>query len=136
MDKEALRIIRLLPQWKPGTWKGKPVKVKYTVPVLFKLEETDPKEKEDSTVSEPTILVLQPILRDIPSGKCMNPDSLTMTTEFAYYPLSATQVNVLSITIPNKRMSVEMNTVSLSIMKACRNGNLYPQILSPIVFFG
>ena len=94
LDKEALRIIRLLPQWKPGTWKGKPVKVKYTVPVLFKLEETDPKEKEDSTVSEPTILVLQPILRDIPSGKCMNPDSLTMTTEFAYYPLSATQVNV------------------------------------------
>ena len=94
LDKEALRIIRLLPQWKPGTWKGKPVKVKYTVPVLFKLEETDPKEKEDSTVSEPTILVLQPILRDIPSGKRMNPDSLTMTAEFAYYPLSATRVNV------------------------------------------
>lgn len=37
---------------------------------------------------------LNPMLKDIPSGKCMNPDSLTMTTEFAYYPLSATQVNV------------------------------------------
>ena len=94
LDKEALRIIRLLPQWKPGTWKGKPVKVKYIVPVLFKLEETEPKKKEDSTVSEPTILGLQPIPKDIPSGKRMNPDSLTMTTEFAYYPLSATQVNV------------------------------------------
>ena len=35
LDKEALRIIRLLPQWKPGTWKGKPVKVKYIVPVSF-----------------------------------------------------------------------------------------------------
>ena len=84
LDKEALRIIRLLPQWKPGTWKGKPVKVKYIVPVLFKLEETEPKKKEDSTVSEPTILGLQPIPKDIPSGKRMNPDSLTMTTEFAY----------------------------------------------------
>ena len=94
LDKEALRIVSMLPTWKPGTWKGKPVKVKYTVPVLFKLEETEPKKKEDSTVSEPTILGLQPIPKDIPSGKRMNPDSLTMTTEFAYYPLSATQVNV------------------------------------------
>lgn len=94
LDKEALRIVSMLPTWKPGTWKGKPVKVKYTVPVLFKLEETEPKKKEDSTVSEPAILGLQPMPKDIPSGKRMNPDSLTMNTEFAYYPLSATQVNV------------------------------------------
>ena len=64
------------------------------MPVLFKLEETEPKKKEDSTVSEPAILGLQPMPKDIPSGKRMNPDSLSMTTEFAYYPLSATQVNV------------------------------------------
>ena len=37
LDKEALRIIKMLPQWKPGTLKGKAVKVKYTVPVAFKL---------------------------------------------------------------------------------------------------
>ena len=94
LNKEALRIVSMLPTWKPGTWKGKPVKVKYTMPVLFKLEETEPKKKEDSTVSEPAILGLQPMPKDIPSGKRMNPDSLSMTTEFAYYPLSATQVNV------------------------------------------
>ena len=38
LDKEALRIIKTLPQWKPGTLKGKAVKVKYTVPVAFKLK--------------------------------------------------------------------------------------------------
>lgn len=37
LDKEALRIIEMLPKWKPGTLKGKAVKVKYTVPVAFKL---------------------------------------------------------------------------------------------------
>lgn len=37
LDKEALRIIKTLPQWKPGTLKGKTVKVKYAVPVAFKL---------------------------------------------------------------------------------------------------
>ena len=38
LDKEALRIIKMLPQWKPGILKGKAVKVKYTVPVAFKLK--------------------------------------------------------------------------------------------------
>ncbi|EXZ19479.1 gram-negative bacterial tonB family protein [Bacteroides fragilis str. J-143-4] len=38
LDKEALRIIKMLPQWKPGTLKGKAVKVKYTVQVTFKLK--------------------------------------------------------------------------------------------------
>ncbi|WP_302460257.1 energy transducer TonB [Parabacteroides johnsonii] len=37
LDKEALRIIKILPQWKPGTLQGKAVKVKYTIPVAFKL---------------------------------------------------------------------------------------------------
>ena len=38
LDNEALRLIKMLPQWKPGTLKGKAVKVKYTVPVAFKLK--------------------------------------------------------------------------------------------------
>lgn len=39
LDKEALRIIRMLPQWKPGILKGKAVKVKHTVPIAFRLDE-------------------------------------------------------------------------------------------------
>ena len=39
LNEEALRIIKMLPQWKPGTLKGKAVKVKYAVPVAFKLNE-------------------------------------------------------------------------------------------------
>lgn len=38
LDEEALRIIKMLPKWKPGTLHGKAVKVKYTVPVAFKLK--------------------------------------------------------------------------------------------------
>ena len=38
LDNEALRLIKMLPQWKPGTLGGKAVKVKYTVPVAFKLK--------------------------------------------------------------------------------------------------
>lgn len=37
-DEEAMRVIKSLPKWKPGTQKGKAVRVSYQVPVLFKLK--------------------------------------------------------------------------------------------------
>ena len=38
LDKEAIRVIKSMPKWKPGQQRGKPVRVKYTVPVNFKLQ--------------------------------------------------------------------------------------------------
>mgnify|MGYP000575743914 CR=1 FL=1 len=38
LDKEALRVIGTMPKWKPGMQRGKPVRVKYTVPVMFRLQ--------------------------------------------------------------------------------------------------
>ena len=38
LDKEALRVIQSLPRWTPGNQQGKPVRVKYTVPVTFALQ--------------------------------------------------------------------------------------------------
>ena len=38
LDKEAIRVIKSMPPWKPGQQRGKPVRVKYTVPVNFRLQ--------------------------------------------------------------------------------------------------
>lgn len=38
LDKEALRVINAMPKWKPGKQRGKPVRVRYTVPVMFRLQ--------------------------------------------------------------------------------------------------
>lgn len=38
LDKEALRVINAMPKWTPGKQRGKPVRVKYTVPVTFRLQ--------------------------------------------------------------------------------------------------
>jgi periplasmic protein TonB len=38
LDKEALRVVSLLPKWKPGRQRGKPVRVSYTVPINFQLQ--------------------------------------------------------------------------------------------------
>lgn len=37
LDKEAVRVIKSMPKWKPGTQLGKPVRVQYTIPVKFQL---------------------------------------------------------------------------------------------------
>ena len=46
LDAEALRVINAMPAWIPGTQNGKPVNVKYTVPISFRL---DGKTKEAPT---------------------------------------------------------------------------------------
>lgn len=37
LDKEAVRVISQSPKWSPGKQRGKAVKVKYTFPIIFKL---------------------------------------------------------------------------------------------------
>lgn len=37
LDKEAIRVVKAMPKWTPGKQRGKPVRVKYTLPVLFRI---------------------------------------------------------------------------------------------------
>ena len=37
-DDEALRVVKSMPQWKPATFKGKPVRSKYVLPINFVLK--------------------------------------------------------------------------------------------------
>ena len=47
LDAEALRVIGLMPKWKPGTQRGQAVNVKFTMPITFRLD-------KDSTDMQPT----------------------------------------------------------------------------------
>lgn len=38
LDKEAMRVVGLMPKWKPGMQRGKPVRFRYTLPVVFRLQ--------------------------------------------------------------------------------------------------
>ena len=37
LDAEAVRVVKTMPKWKPGLQRGKAVRVKYTLPISFKL---------------------------------------------------------------------------------------------------
>ena len=39
LDKEAMRLVKAMPKWQPGRNNGQPVKVTYTLPVTFKLQQ-------------------------------------------------------------------------------------------------
>ena len=37
LNEEAIRVVKAMPKWKPGTVDGKPVKVRYTLQVTYRL---------------------------------------------------------------------------------------------------
>lgn len=37
LDEEAIRIIKIMPDWKPGSMRGKTVRVRHTIPIVFAL---------------------------------------------------------------------------------------------------
>ena len=48
LDAEALRVVNQSPKWKPGKQKGEAVRVKYTLPIMFKLDN----DSSDSKAAE------------------------------------------------------------------------------------
>ena len=45
LDAEAIRVVGLMPDWIPGKQRGKAVAVKYTMPIMFRLDSPAPKEE-------------------------------------------------------------------------------------------
>ena len=50
LDAEAIRVIKAMPTWKPGTQRGQAVAVKYTIPISFSLEPEGIKDEEQGDI--------------------------------------------------------------------------------------
>jgi len=37
LNKEAVRVVKSMPKWSPGKHNGKPVRVRFNLPIMFKL---------------------------------------------------------------------------------------------------
>lgn len=62
---------------------------------VLKSEPIPTEEEKQEQPSGTASFVLQPVPRDIPTGEAINPDSLSMQTEYDYYPLVTTEVKVI-----------------------------------------
>ncbi|MFC2631844.1 MAG: energy transducer TonB, partial [Porphyromonas pasteri] len=38
LDKEAVRVVKSIPKWKPGKQQGKAVRTRYVIPIVFSLQ--------------------------------------------------------------------------------------------------
>ena len=47
LDAEAIRVVSMMPKWNPGKQRGKAVPVSYTMPIMFRLQGSAPKAKEE-----------------------------------------------------------------------------------------
>ena len=63
LDEEALRVINAMPKWEPGMQKGKAVRVKYTIPISFRLQGG---EKKDEPQTKPLTIIHK---GDAPAGE-------------------------------------------------------------------
>ncbi|MBR3984391.1 MAG: M56 family metallopeptidase [Bacteroidaceae bacterium] len=54
LDAEAARVVRSMPNWTPGKQKGKPVRVRFTLPVTFRLSGDAPKQATEAKQPEAT----------------------------------------------------------------------------------
>ena len=77
LDAEAMRVVSLMPKWNPGKQRGKAVSVKYTMPIMFRLETPQPEKKEeekpaylqfnmevDKDVSSEDVAMVKDVLRE------------------------------------------------------------------------
>jgi TonB family protein len=55
LDAEAIRVIQNMPKWKPGMQNGQAVRVKYTIPISFRLNS---KEKQKEQVENSAITIV------------------------------------------------------------------------------
>ena len=116
LDAEAIRVVSMMPKWIPGKQRGKAVAVKYTMPIMFRLQTPEPKKEEmphtlqvnlkvDKDASQKDVEAVKSYLRDgyeelqmnlndesveqLPSGgvRYKNKSSVTMRVEDGKYPL-------------------------------------------------
>lgn len=83
LDGEAIRLIRNMPRWKPGAFRGRPWNVRYTLPVIFVLPDSitqkvteSPKPKgptiEEAEKKPLIVLIFADEAKIIAEGKQLN----------------------------------------------------------------
>lgn len=98
IDNEAIRVLKTMPRWLPGKQDGKPVRVRYAVPITFKLQEEKKIGNDSLKVNEMVVPAVEEIkvfdaVEQMPSFKggkikreVFNPETGKTTTVEDFVP--------------------------------------------------
>lgn len=61
LDAEAIRVIKSMPHWTPGAQQGKPVRVRYVVPIHFVIQDSKSKGNDKKKEkSKEQLIIIEP----------------------------------------------------------------------------
>lgn len=88
LDAEAMRVVKSMPNFTPGTMNGKPVRVWYMLPILFRITDDNPQPAKDTdTNSEEKVLSADEVIEpQFPGGEAK---LITFLNENMRYPEKA-----------------------------------------------
>lgn len=76
LDAEALRCVSAMPVWTPGTHHGEPVRVRYTIPLNFKLQDSDFKSVRISYLKEMNVALFKSCKTPANAAVTVTPENL------------------------------------------------------------
>ncbi|MDE6347936.1 MAG: TonB family protein [Bacteroides sp.] len=122
LDAEAVRVISSMPKWKPGTQRGEAVRVRYTVPVVFRLtgENTAvkyipvPAENDTTTPEEGGIFEVVEQMPEYPGGMSAMMEFISKNIK---YPEAAQKAKTQGRVIIQFIVDTEGNVTSPKIIR-------------------
>lgn len=148
LDAEAVRVVNNMPKWKPGTERGKPARISYTLPVNFFLPK-NPKpqpqedrytsylkdiEKIEQKMKDPSLLTESdktPIGKKMLEGETNNKKAYKKMLEWANTAATPSMIQVSRLMDSLNFSADEKNTVIAIYRKYVQNNLKFLQAIGP-----
>ena len=92
-DEEALRVVKSMPNWKPGKKGGKDVRVSYTLPINFKLSDNQTKKSDNTSDMKPDKNGVYQLVEEMPEFPGGMEAMMKYLSENIKYPEDAIEKN-------------------------------------------
>lgn len=116
LDKEAVRVISAMPRWKPGMQRGQAVRVRFTVPVVFRLQgDSTPVEHAPiETKTPPNVFQVVEKIPEFPGGMSA---MMAFISKNIKYPAEAQKAKIQGKVIVQFIVDTEGNISSPTIIQ-------------------
>jgi TonB family protein len=94
-DQESIRVVSTMPRWKPGMQSGKPVNVRYNLPIAFQLE--DDKKAEVGSATDTTEPGTSVIINSNGSKPLFVVDGVEMGSDFSVDKFDKEKISMISV---------------------------------------
>ncbi|MBU1014276.1 MAG: M56 family metallopeptidase [Bacteroidetes bacterium] len=115
-DEEAVRVIKLMPNWIPGKQRGEPVRVQFNLPIVFTLDSKSTKKET------PKQITYVSIVDDMPKYEGGNEALLAFLNENIKYPEEARKNRIQGLVYVNFMVEKYGSITGVKVIKGIGGG--------------